>query len=458
MSKPSTVIFAALLCSACGGGTKVDAGTSLGGGFVAQGGGTASLGGGSATGGGEQGGGAAQEVLHFTIKDSRGEPVTGASMRLSGPHLIGGDVANDAGVITIEWAQAERPFDLTVAAAGYEAVSILGITTVLPDTLVIDPTTFAGMTANIGGTISGKAMADNPMQIDLYDGQTQNINGTSWSSQFLVDSVNPLTVVAIELDSTFVPINWAKFSQATRTDTAVTANLVLPSPANTFTQATHQLRPADAGMLDATAVSGAQVAGGLSHYTFPSGHPAGYVLAGFVTGDNATQTVNLWGIADPILVPNRLTMSLAASNQLFVNRWVTEPLTSANTTTLPLVTALSNAGDSLGNVSAQAAGVGFDTMLLQISTAFTATNTTYWRCYTAPGAPLDIAQLPTLPSNITPEMIGIDSTAAIRALPMLIKFANASTHPWQLGGGDQTNVAYSITVAGPYTQIANTWR
>ena len=140
---------------------------------------------------------------------------------------------------------------------------------------------------------------------------------------------------------------------------------------------------------------------------------------------------------------------------MFVNRWVTDPFLTP-TSTLPVISELAASGVALANVSAHAAGTGFDTLVLQISTQNTNLNTTYWRCYTAPGAPLDIVRLPNLPNGITPAMI--TNNDPVRALAFAVRFASRATRPWQLPGGDTSNVAYEVTVGGGYQNIASTWR
>jgi hypothetical protein len=164
--------------------------------------------------------------------------------------------------------------------------------------------------------------------------------------------------------------------------------------------------------------------------------------------------VSLSGIDQPLLVPNRLHLGFGAANA-YAHLWLTDPF-NLTTVTLPTVAAVAASGTNLGNVTATATADGFDTLVLQVSMASGAANTTYWRCYTAPGAPLRVRALPTLPPGITPAMVGITTT--VRVLPMLIRFASPTTRPWELPGGDSTVVLYETTVGGTYLPIAPDWR
>lgn len=443
-----------LLTCACGQAPRPDGGTGGGGGFGGFGGFGGNTGGGS--GGGSAGGGTggATATLTFTIIEGRGTPVTDAGVRLSGPNLISTGITDAQGRVSVSFPASERPFDLTVAAVGHEALSIIGVTTEVPATLRIDPTTFSAQVQPISGNITGKTPAST-MQIDMYDGLTVFEPSSVWQSQYMTDSTVPLTVVGIELSPTKQPMNYATFT-GTRGGQVV-ANLALPSPVANLRTTTHQLLPAATGMLNAAALGAVtQYGGALGHYVFTNG--ASYVLSGATTlAGGASPTLRLWGVPDAALLPNRLAFWAAIPNPpMRINRWVTDPYTGSTTSALPEVTQLALQGTSLANVGATGAGVGFDTLALQISTAQPNLNTTYWRCYTAPGAPLQIAHLPNLPPGITPQSLGLADP--IQAVPMLIHFASPTGRPWQLGGGDISDVSYEFTVAPQYVSITSAWR
>lgn len=97
----------------------------------------------------------------FKVVTSGDTPIPGAYALLIGPTLRRTAIANAAGDIAPDWPVSERPFDSTVVAARYEAVSVLGITTELPLKIRTDATTFNVPTAVVSGSITGKASAAN---------------------------------------------------------------------------------------------------------------------------------------------------------------------------------------------------------------------------------------------------------------------------------------------------------
>lgn len=387
----------------------------------------------------------------FQVVTLGDRPVPGAYALLVGPSLRRTAVANANGDLAIDWPVTERPFDLTVVAAGYEAVSVLGITTELPARIRTDATVFAAPTALVSGSITGKASAANRVTIDLIDGLTPApVFAATWSTQYLIDSPHPITVVALELDAMGNTINWTKTTVARpAAGGAVTANLAFPATPNTFRSTSHTVTVAPSGLLSGNALMGSQTNGTVASYLFSPGLES-YVVSGVVTGSGTTVTAR--GI-DDVMGPNRLTHAVpVAAGSLFVNLWVVDPFsTAASSTALPVVTQLSTTGFSLADVAVSAAGTGFDTLALQIS----ANGTTYWRVYTAPGAPL-AARLPDLPSGFHPD--NIMPNVAPSALALLIKLESPAFRPWMLQGGDVSSVQYRVTVGGSYTNVQPTWR
>jgi hypothetical protein len=434
-----------VLVVGCGGSQRVDAGT--GGGFAGFGGG--SFGGGGALGGGTAvGGGGATETWTFEVVTAGGAKVPAASVRLSGPSLIAAEVATDGGVVTVSWPSTERPFDLTVAAPGYEAVSVLGLTNELPKRVRIDKLTFtAPPTHLLRGTITGRSSPSNAVIVDLYDGETLMNASSSWTTRFSATSLHPLKTVAFEVDGTGHVLNWDAVDVASRTADA-TVNFVF-NPGAAVREARLEVLPADGGVLAGASMDQQE----LAHWRLDPVADPGYLVTGTAT-KTAPMTVTLSGVDQPVLIPNRLHVGLATATA-YANLWVTNPF-DVPSVRLPTVAAVTSSGTNLGNVAATATADGFDTLVLQVSTANGTTNTTYWRCYTAPGAPLRVRALPTLPPGITPAMVGI--TTGVRALPMLVRFASPATRPWELPGGDTTSVLYEATVAGPYLPITPDWR
>lgn len=388
----------------------------------------------------------------FSVTSGLSRPLAGAYALLVGPTMRSTIISNLSGEFSVAWPLSERPFDLTVVAAGHEAVSILGITNDLPTKVRIDPTSQVVDTSTISGAITGKSSPANRVELDLVDGVTpMPVTGTTWTARYRTDSTQPITVVAIEFNSMGNEVNWTKATVARPAGGGpVTLDLAFPAVPGTFQTTTHTFVAADAGLLSGNALMGSQSLGLVAHYVDLTPGAESFVQSGVVSRSGATLTGI--GIVD-VLAPNRMRHSIPTGGPFFVTQWLTDPFaTSMSTNALPELTRLQTTGSSMATVGANAQSADFDTLELQISSMLT----TYWRVYTAPGAPLTV-RLPDLPSGFHPaNMMPGSSTASVLAL--LIKFEAPTTRGWLLQGGDRSLVPYRLTVANSYRTISTTWR
>lgn len=387
----------------------------------------------------------------FSVTSGLSRPLAGAYALLVGPTMRSTIISNLGGEFSVAWPLSERPFDLTVVAAGHEAISVLGITNELPTKVRINPTNPLLLTAGISGVITGKSSPGNRVEIDLVDGEApMPTTGSSWGTRYRQDSTQPITVVAIEFNSMGNEVNWTKGTVARPSNgDFVTLHLAFPPAPGGFQTTTHSFVAADAGLLSGNALMNAQSLGLMAHYVDLTPGAEASVQSGVVSRSGATLTGI--GIVDA-LAPNRMRHSTSAGG-VFITQWMTDPFAMAmSTDVLPEITQLTTTGSSLGAVTASAQSPDFDTLELQIS----ATNTTYWRAYTAPGAPLT-AWLPDLPAGFHPANVML-GRSPVSALALLIKFEAPTTRGWLLQGGDRTLVSYRLTAASAYRTISTTWR
>jgi hypothetical protein len=388
----------------------------------------------------------------FSVTSGLSRPLAGALALLVGPTRRSTIISSSSGEFSVAWPLSERPFDLTVVAAGHEAVSVLGITNELPTKIRIDPTNAIVQTYPISGAITGKLSAGNRVELDLVDGVTpMPVTGTTWSAQYRDDSTQPITVVAIEFNSSGNEVNWTKGTVARpAAGGAVTLDLAFPSVPRAFQTMSHTFVAADAGLFSGNALMNAQSLGLVAHYVDLTPGAEAFLQSGVVSRSGATLTGI--GIVD-VLAPNRMRHSIPAGGPFFISQWMIDPFTtSMSSNPLPELTRLVTTGSSLATVGANAQSPDFDTLELQVSLG----DTTYWRVYSAPGAPFTV-RLPDLPAGFHPQnMIRGRSTASVLAL--LIKFEAPTTRGWRLQGGDRTLVPYRFTVANSYRTISTTWR
>lgn len=387
----------------------------------------------------------------FSVTSGLSRPLAGAYALLVGPTMRSTILSNVSGEFSVAWPLSERPFDLTVVAAGHEAVSILGITNDLPTKVRIDPTSSVVDAFVVSGAITGKSNPANRVEMDLVDGITpMPVTGSTWTARYRTDSTQPITVVAIEFDNMGNEVNWTKATQARPDGGAVTLDLAFPATPVGFQTTTHTFVAADAGLLSGNALMGSQSLGLVAHYVDLTPGAESFVQSGVVSRSGATLTG--FGIVDA-LAPNRMRHSIPTGGPFFVTQWITDPFaTSMSTNALPELTRLATTGSSLGNVGANAQSTDFDTLELQISSM----NTTYWRVYTAPGAPLTV-RLPDLPAGFHPANM-MPGSSTVSVLALLIKFEAPTTRGWLLQGGDRSLVPYRLTVSNSYRSVSTTWR
>ncbi len=391
------------------------------------------------------------------VSTEGGGPVPGASAVLVGPTRTVQATADGAGVFTIGFPDNERPFSLTVAAPNYEAVSVVGLTTEFPEEVFIAPTAQApNSTAPLTGTITGKSAPANRVSVDVYDGNTVTTTASLYNSFYSVVSPAPVQVIALEVSSTNVLLNWVASAPLSRTSTGQMFNVVMPSPPAPTVSTTLTVAPAATGLFTAAGLGSMSTGGFVAHYTGNSASAldggSSYVLSGWSQGSGAV--VSASGV-DGALKPNRALYSRNGANT-FLRLWVRDPFAStSNVIPAPEVTSVTSTGAALNALSGEGVATGFDTLELQITGSGVNDFTTYWRIYTAPGAPLTITSLPPLPAGFSPSTLG--ATGSLNALPIVIRFAEPTARPWQMPGSDSSFPYYSATAAGSRRLIASTW-
>jgi hypothetical protein len=398
--------------------------------------------------------------LLFHVASEGGLSVPTARAVLVGPTMTIEGIADATGVVSVAFPSTERPFTMTVAAPGYEAVSIIGLTTEVPREVFIAPTGVTFSTAALSGSITGKRSATNLVNVDLYEGQTVTTSTGSYSSSYTVASIPfPVQVVALEVPPGGLPVNWVASPELGRTPGAQTFNVAFPADAGRFVGTSFSVTPASSGAFTASTVQGMTTSGFTAHYVGNSATAldggATYAISGWLQFPAGGGITGL-GVDGP-LMPNRALYSLDGAG-FSLRMWVRDPFVNpSNVVTAPVVNSLAVNGSALNNVSAAGSGVGFDTLELQVSGGPGGnTSTTYWRVYTAPGAPMVISHLPPLPTGISPASLGLPPGPA-NVMAMLVRFAEPASRPWVLPGGNWSVPIYSVTVSGLMLPVVTLW-
>ncbi len=372
----------------------------------------------------------------------------GARAVLVGPSRTVQATADDDGYFSAAFPPTQRPFSLTVAAAGHEALTVLRLDQDVPTTLYVGPMSYSVATAPLTGAITGKAASLNRVSVDVYDGTTVQTTAASYTSAFqLGASSAPVQVVAIEVENDEA-INWVASPVLARSAAGHTVDVAFPSPRAALVETSLTVAPAPSGVF--SSLAGATYFGTLAF--FPGDTSSAlttgwftYVVSGWLRRPVGLTMVGR-GVTGP-LAPNRVVLAVDRAPYA-LRLWVRDPLTQpTHTLTAPVVTSLTSSGSSLRSVQAEGAGASFDTLALQVTgSSGSGLSKTAWRIYTAPGTSQAIQGLPLLPVGVTLADLGLGSTA--RVTPMLIRFADRASRPWMIPAGNDTFPLYELTASG----------
>lgn len=340
---------------------------------------------------------------------------------------------------------AKGPFDITIAKAGYGIVSILGVTGPVGDVSTYELGT-ASKTATIGGTITGKVDPANQVQVDAWAFSTFIAKSgiTTYSSKYSYNDVTkdpPIPLAAIEVDSTGKAINGVLTASTPRTGTAMTTNVVLPSPAVAATAKTINAKFPATGLLTGSALtkiskptsdtflgdalvvksSGfAQMFVGIGNSAIPSSNAAAIKLQVF-GGDMA---------------PDKVVAAWSGTGNLYA-RINFSDLADGATVTMGEVKTLEQSGLDLSDYTFSIDGTGYEFSGMELID--TSANSVVWRAYQA-GGKIASRGLPHLPTTVKME----DVAAGFAPVPVVVLFKKAT------GGsiwGDSSD-DYVVSVTG----------
>lgn len=430
------VLMGCVFAVSCGKPGGSDAGS--GGGIGATGGGA----------GGGGGGGAATYTV--TVVDGTGAPLAGVGARLENAdspwNYVEGTSGAD-GVVTLP-ATLLNPFHLTVAKAGYGALSLIHLSNGLPAQVRLDALDLsAPVSAPLSGTITG-ATAGDTVIVSGVDAVTTFAAAPDYATTYRENSPVALPLMALRLAGNTVQ-NWVAV-EGTPRGGALVVPLALPSTPAAVTTTTFSGVADFSGLLQQPAQ-----ANRLGLYLTDDGAlVTGYGdFTATLNGNQVALSGTLSGVTGPY-APNRLALDISDQATFITHYYQGGDLTQPITVNLLSAQALATAGTSLGDVSASGDAPGFDTFALTV--AAPGSRTCVWRAYTAPGTAFSITRLPALPGGATPESLGLgqDLEATARAL----KFADATTRPWNLPNRTGAVTAYRQTFDTLPRSISGTWR
>ena len=333
-----------------------------------------------------------------------GTPVAGAAVRVengAGGFLEG--VTDSTGKATIKVDATKGPFDVTVAKASMGATSILGVASAADLTKVIwMPQPLPRTEYTIAGTINGKKATANLVQIDAPWFQTVFVktNVTTYSTKhvYVPADPSPVTLAAIEIDSTNTPVNAVMMPGVTRLQGAMTADVTFPAVAVTPTVTNVTITLPTTGALMASDITTVGQTG-LPAYSNAiveqtASMSATYVGLGLISkpvGNTANFKITAFG---GNLAPTMAYADLSNGNGLAF-RVGTVDLTSA--VTVPPVAKLATAGTSLADATLEFDSTGYDYFSGSVYDA--TAQDTVWDVY-ATGKSLATHPFPHLPSTV----------------------------------------------------------
>ncbi len=367
------------------------------------------------------------------------------------------EVKTDAtGVAKFKVDPAKGPFDVTVAIAGYYAVSILGVTDSIPGSIILAQIGAMPSSKQFAatGSISG-ATATNKLQIDAFDWMTvvTKAGAMSYSTKF--DTINgvpvPIPVMAIEVDSTTGDaINGSITAPVDRMAANMVINITMPSPAVNANKSTVAINWPTAGILTAALLKGVgspvtdmHIGSGIVEQITASREGAAMFcgIANTSAPTNGVTTLSLQtftGAMKPDIAGTEVStiapMKTATVTDIAALVYAHDLSASAKVD-VGAITALTIDGTSLDDAQITVDSTGYDTAQIFVSNAAGMTNTTVWIIYQQ-GGKIAKRGLPHLPGGVKIGDLGGDLSSAEIAT-QVTKFISGAKPPWDNTRTDQ---------------------
>jgi hypothetical protein len=388
-------------------------------------------------------------------------PLANASVRaeVAGVGFI--DAKTDAmGVahMKVDLAKAPNGIDVTVANAGFNAVSILGVKAAVPGNVVLSAIgampTFTEFAAT--GTIAN-AGATHKLQIDAWDWQTVVTApaATMFSTKFEVSAglMVPMPVSAIEVDTA----NTANgLSAGTAVKGVLAGSTTMPRPmgptmvaidmnaagAQMPNNSTVTMNWPTTGLFTKSAIKGAGApvqdmhigSGIVEKLTTAEAQAAMFVgIANVDPMDNSKLHLQTFGGAmSPDIAGTEVTTIMpggTATATDYAAIVYAHDLMGSPTLNIGALNKLSITGMALTDATFEVDADGYDTTEFFVSSKQGMTSTTIWVIYSL-GGKLAPRKLPSLPGGVMLGDLGGDVTSADMAA-QVVKYVNNAAQPWQ---------------------------
>jgi hypothetical protein len=373
--------------------------------------------------------------------DDKGDKVPQADFPARIENVAGGwiDAKTGAdGVVTFKVDAAKGPFDLTVAKATYGVISVLSLTAPAGDIITYALEDSASPSTTVAGTITGKQDAANRVMVDAWAFSTFVGTTANYSSKATNDPDLPLVVAAIEVDSTDKILNGAITAPQTRTSSAMTANIVFPSPAAVATTKTLTVKFPTSGVLAGALTSISEVTSDkkIGNALVVKSNKFAQMFVGVArvgTPASNTSTITLQSFAGD-MAPD--TVLAAWSGGDLYARANIRDLMDGSTTTFGDVAALDLEGSALSDLTFATDGTGYEYSELELID--NEGSGVVWRCFQN-GAKVASRKLPHLPAQT--KLADVAPGFSPRAVIVLLHRTGASATPW----GD--NASYDLVVS-----------
>jgi hypothetical protein len=347
------------------------------------------------------------------------------------------------GIAHIKVDPAKGPFDVTVAIAGYTAISFLGQTGPIPGNVIMYQTGSASVVKQ--STITGKitwgdaGKAPNTIvQIDGWDFATVVTKpaDTTYSTNYQYYPANLITLplAAIEYDpDAGVAVNAVYTNTGQRSGNPMTVDIAFPDvkvppvkstvtlnfPASGFltdksiTKVGSPVPDAHIGNAIVTRLTpdelGAEQFVGIGSVDLPAAGKTQFHLQTF-TGKMAPD------IAEALMSGPTLAMFVQPHD-----------LTDGASLTLGQINTLENAGTNLGDLTWDADSAGYDYVVAELDASSKTSSTALWTVYSQ-GAKLTKRSLPHLPSSVAQADLGPTINNAFVSLQ---QYKQGAPQPWQ---------------------------
>jgi hypothetical protein len=364
------------------------------------------------------------------------------------------EMSTDAsGNLSLALPNGGAPWSVTLARAGYSAITIMDATNIGFDGDVrldpIEPPSYSGFAAS--GAVAGSVGIGSTVTVDTYDFDTTMAGaGGAWSSMYYLapapNPAPPLQFVALELDGTGRAVNFAAAIEQPRTGAAATGiAMVLPTPAAAFVETRVSYHLPTSGIADAM---GSVVPFGVEHALLDLAQSP-YVLVGSeeiergaAPGDVTLVIRHFGGPLDANLTGFQLQGASGVINVLVTDF-------TDHEVTVPPITSLGVSGASLGSLGASGVGEGYDVLVVHIGESDT--EDPHWRVFAdATSGSATIASVPQLPSSVSLADIGLGTETFV--IPLYVKMQTGRA--WSAQGMNQAIPQYAYAGGSSYTMVS----